>query len=88
MKKLEIYDYNVKFPNNILTSPLGMLRSIVVKLEDLAFHIDFVILKGFTNDEELLIFGKSFTKTSEVILHMEKGILTLTNGKKTFEQQM
>ena len=86
--KLEPCEYDVKMADNHLSSPLGMIKDLVINIDGLRFPINCVVMKGGLNDEELFILGRSFLKTSKANMDMANGILTITNGEKIYEKHM
>lgn len=61
-----------------------MMKNIVIKIDDLAFLTDFVVIKGERNDEKLFILRRPILVTSKANLDMPRGILNISNGSKTF----
>lgn len=57
---MELCDYEIWLNGNIFTSPLGMMKIFIVKIDDLAVPIDFIVINGRKDDEELLILRRPF----------------------------
>ena len=70
--------------------PIGMVEDVLVKVEHLLFPVDFIVMEVM-EDNIPLILGRSFLRTSKIIIDVFKGQLTLEMGEegllvKVFEQ--
>ena len=55
----------------------GIVKNIMVRVDDLTFPVDFMILDMKSNFEMLLILGWSFVATARSIIDVHERILTL-----------
>lgn len=74
-KKLERHYVNITLVKNKETSPLRILKDLIVKVDKLQFPMDFVVMKGGMYDEELFILERSFLVTCNANMNMSKGVL-------------
>ncbi|XP_017431876.2 uncharacterized protein LOC108339245 [Vigna angularis] len=57
--------------------PYGVVEDVVVKIDKLKFLVDFVVMEMEENIEISLILGRSFMKTTKVVIHVDDGVITL-----------
>ncbi|XP_050895576.1 uncharacterized protein LOC127102218 [Lathyrus oleraceus] len=68
---------NLKFTDHSRKDGYGIEEYVLVTIEDLSFHIDFVILDIPEDEETPIILGRPFMQTSRCNLDMDQGTLTL-----------
>ncbi|XP_042056459.1 uncharacterized protein LOC121801054 [Salvia splendens] len=73
---LQMADKSVKFPN-------GLLESVLVRVNDFIFPVDFVVLDMKEDSNVPLILGRPFLVTGKALIDVTKGELTLRHGNKT-----
>jgi len=65
---LQLADRSIKYPH-------GIVEVLLVKVDKFLFPIDFVVMDIEENVEVPLILGRSFMKTTKVIIDVDKGRL-------------
>ena len=55
----------------------GIVEDVLVKVDNLIFLIDFVVLDMEEDEEMPLILGRPFLATSDAVIEVQKGKLTL-----------
>ncbi|MCI71185.1 hypothetical protein A2U01_0092448, partial [Trifolium medium] len=60
--------------------PRGEIKDVIVKIKDLAFPVDFVIVDIEEDVDIPIILGRPFLATSRAIIDMEKEELKLRMG--------
>lgn len=61
------------FANRYVSYPYGVLKYVLVKVNDLLFHVDFVILDREEDDESPLLLGRHFLRTGRALIDVEMG---------------
>lgn len=69
-------------PDRFITYPNGVLEDILVKVNDLLFPTDFIILDMPEDVETPLLLGKSFLAIGRALIDTEKGELILRFNKE------
>ncbi|XP_073121144.1 uncharacterized protein [Henckelia pumila] len=72
---LKLADRSVKYPR-------GVVENVLVKVEKLIFHVDFVVLDIDEDFEVPMILGRPFLATSRALIDIEKGELVLRMNDK------
>ncbi|MCI44603.1 hypothetical protein A2U01_0065842, partial [Trifolium medium] len=62
--------------------PSGEIKDVIVKIKDLAFPVDFVIMDIEEDADIPIILGRPFLATSRAVIDMEKEELKLRMGNK------
>jgi hypothetical protein len=72
--------------NRTISYPYGVFEDVLVHVNDLVFHADFVILNMEEYEEIPLLLGSSFLATSRAFVDVEMGELKLRfqNGQVVF----
>ncbi|KAK2375881.1 hypothetical protein QL285_076737 [Trifolium repens] len=60
----------------------GTIEDVLVKVEDLVFPADFMILDIVENEEHPIILGRPFLETSRTLIDVEHAELTLRSGEE------
>ncbi|MCI57514.1 hypothetical protein A2U01_0078765, partial [Trifolium medium] len=63
-----------------ILKPSGEIKDVIVKIKDLGFPVDFVIVDIEEDADILIILGRPFLATSRAVIDMEKEELTLRMG--------
>jgi len=63
--------------NRVTKYPYGVVEDVLVKVDKLTIHVDFVIMDMKEDEEVPLILGRPFMKTAKVIVDVDKGELQL-----------
>ncbi|MCI03283.1 hypothetical protein A2U01_0024319 [Trifolium medium] len=73
--------------NQSVINAYGMIEDVLVKVEDLVFPVDFVILDIGVDDEKEVILGRPFLATSHAYIDMESGefIIGIKEEKRTIK---
>ena len=72
--------------NKIVSSPVGIVEDVVVKVGMLEFLADFVVV-DIEEDDVPLIMGRPFLATAGALLDIQAGKLTLRHGGKRLSFQ-
>ncbi|XP_038896589.1 uncharacterized protein LOC120084844 [Benincasa hispida] len=67
---LQLADRTIKYPE-------GKIEDVLVKVDNLVFPADFVILDYEADREVLIILGRLFLATGKVLIDVHKGELTM-----------
>ncbi|MCH98899.1 hypothetical protein A2U01_0019908 [Trifolium medium] len=62
--------------------PEGIIKHVLVKIKDMVFSVDFVIVDIEEDANIPIILGRPFLATSRALMDMETGELTLKMGDK------
>ncbi|KAK2375580.1 hypothetical protein QL285_076465 [Trifolium repens] len=62
---------------------VGTVRDILVKVKDLEFLVDFMILDIGEDEEHPIILGRPFLATCKALIDMNLGEITLRSGSKS-----
>ncbi|MCI04991.1 hypothetical protein A2U01_0026040, partial [Trifolium medium] len=62
--------------------PSGIIKDVLVKIKDLIFPVDFIIIDIEEDVDVPIILGRPFLATSRVVINMEKEELKLRMGDK------
>ena len=62
--------------------PRGIVDNILVKVDNLYFPVDFVVMDMEEDRKVPIILGRSFLATSHALIDMAKGKLTLRVGEE------
>ncbi|KAK2409318.1 hypothetical protein QL285_044752 [Trifolium repens] len=62
---------------------VGTVRDVLVKVKNLEFLVDFMILDIEEDEEHPIILGRPFLATSKTIIDMDLGKITLRSGGKS-----
>lgn len=73
---------NFTLADRSITYPYGVLENVLVKVNDLVFRIDFVILDFPENVETPLNLGRPLLETGKDLIDIELGKLTLRFNKE------
>ncbi|XP_050908681.1 uncharacterized protein LOC127122384 [Lathyrus oleraceus] len=68
---------NLKFVAHSRKDAYGITEDVLVKIEDLSFPVDFVIMDIPEDEETPIILGRPFMQTSRCNLDMDQGTITL-----------
>ncbi|MCI12218.1 hypothetical protein A2U01_0033321, partial [Trifolium medium] len=60
--------------------PSAVIKDVLVKIKDMAFPVDFVIIDIEEDADIPIILGRPFLATSRAVIDMEKEELTLRMG--------
>ena len=63
-----------------LTFPKGIIKNVLVKVDKFIFPVDFVVLDMVEDTKVPLIMGKPFLATSQALIDVKNGELTLRVG--------
>lgn len=77
--------------NRYITYPYGVLKDVFVRVDELLFPVDFVILDMPEDIETPLLLGRPFLETGKALIDVELGSFTLRFNKervvlKVFEE--
>ncbi|GKA73209.1 zinc finger, CCHC-type containing protein, partial [Tanacetum coccineum] len=61
--------------------PLGIVKDVLVEIDEHVYPVDFVILDTRENENRPFILGIPFLKTAKVLIKFDTGIITLRSGK-------
>lgn len=70
-------DLTIAMANNLMQRPEGMARELLVKVGELLFSSDFVVLDIKEDEEVPILLGRLFLATSSVLVDFKKGDVTL-----------
>ncbi|MCI21225.1 hypothetical protein A2U01_0042391, partial [Trifolium medium] len=62
--------------------PSGIIKDVLVKIKDLVFPVDFIVIDIEEDADVPLILGRPFLATSRAVFDMDKEELTLRMGDK------
>ncbi|XP_014503152.1 uncharacterized protein LOC106763480 [Vigna radiata var. radiata] len=62
--------------------PYGVLENVKLQVDNLIFLVDFVILEMEKNAEIPIILGRSFLKTTKVIINVDEGTIALKDQEE------
>lgn len=68
--------------------PYGVLEDVLVKVDDLLFPTDFVILDIPEDSKTQLLLGNMFLEIGRALIDMELGELILRVDKKSYLQSV
>ncbi|MCH90984.1 hypothetical protein A2U01_0011908 [Trifolium medium] len=68
--------------NQSVINSCGMVEDVLLKIKDLVFPVDFVILDIEVDDENQMILGRPFLATSHACINMDDGELMLRIGEE------
>lgn len=69
--------------NKYVRKPCGLVKDVVVKVDELVFPADFVVIYIDKDHLVLIILGRPFLATAGAIIDVSKGELTMkVDGKK------
>ncbi|XP_050888682.1 uncharacterized protein LOC127093822 [Lathyrus oleraceus] len=77
LKSVSDTKINMKFADHSRNEAYGVAEDVLVKIEDLSFPVDFVILDIPEDEETPIILGRHFMQTSRYNLDMDQGTITL-----------
>jgi len=63
--------------DRLVSYPYGVLKYVLVKVNDLLFPVDYVILDMEDDDETPLLLGRPFLATRRALIYVEMGKLML-----------
>lgn len=73
---------SIQLVNRSTKYPTGIIKDVLVQIEDLVFYINFVLIDMSGDIEVLLILGRPFLATTNALIDVEEGNLTLRLGDK------
>ncbi|XP_014523338.1 uncharacterized protein LOC106779681 [Vigna radiata var. radiata] len=65
--------------------PYGMVEDVMVRVANLMFMVDFVILEMEENAEIPIIVGRSFMKMAKVIINVHEGTIALKDQEEDLQ---
>ncbi|XP_073121253.1 uncharacterized protein [Henckelia pumila] len=77
IENIEPTAISLKFAEGFIKYPRGIVENILVKIDNLIYPVDFVILDMEDDSEVPLIFGCPFLAASRALIDVERGELVL-----------
>jgi hypothetical protein len=72
----------IQMADRSVAYPRGIVENILIKVDNLYFPVDFVIMDMEEDRKVPIILGRSFLATSHALIDMAKGRLTLRVGEE------
>ncbi|KAL2534777.1 DNA-directed DNA polymerase [Abeliophyllum distichum] len=69
--------FNLQLADRYVKKPFGIVEDVVMRVGKLLFPIDFVVLDMPDDAETPIILGRPFLATSDAIIDVSRGVLTL-----------
>ena len=71
---------SLQMANRSMTSPKGIIEDVLIKVGKFIFPVDFVVLDMEGDEKVPIILGRPFLATSQALVDVESGELTLRVG--------
>lgn len=82
MGEIILSNMTLTLANSFVTQSVGMLHDILVHVDGLVFHVDFVVLDAKGSSGGSVILGQPFLETGEAKIDVETSELILKVNKK------
>ncbi|GJV42170.1 DNA-directed DNA polymerase [Tanacetum coccineum] len=83
ISKLKPTRMSIQLADRSIKYPIGVCENLLVKIKKFIFLVNFVVLKMDEDELVLIILGRPFLATTQVVIDIHKGKLSLRVGDET-----